>query len=198
MSRLNVEQSSIGIIDVNGMNFNDTEMSSSFPHQWNNQLPESRHENLATNPYRLKPSSFNSSALSDDVTVDFRSDRSHQSIDGLFEPAEITGRSTGHNFRQPTAMSLPSTEDILRKSVAGDVRQMADALSQMKIRQSYGGRTADMSLASSVASGPTRSAMADYNAWEGGFQRISGAAMMRANGSDAASFRSSNVSSFFL
>lgn len=126
----------------------------------------------------------------DELTQDFRSYES-QANDGLFEPSEITGRSTCH----VGLTSQSSTEDILSKSCAEDVRRLAVGLSAMKVRQSYGGRTADMSRDSSVASGSTRPSSKAANPWADGFKRNAGE-MGGGVPSDmeGASFRSTNVS----
>lgn len=145
------------------------------------------------------------SVAADERTLDLRTYSSYRTNrDDLFDPIEITGRSTSHNFRHHHHLpsrdsmnsSLPSTEDILSQSASENVRQLAASLSRMKVDQSFGGRTADMSFASS-ASGSSRGGakkMGDNNPWGEGFKRNAGEAMGQvAFDLEGASFKSTNV-----
>lgn len=180
------------------------ENAASAPSQWFQH--RSRKDSAESNSRSVHHSSpFDISDLIDEHTMDFRSQQSH-SHEALFEPTEITGRSTMHTLRPTTlrrssiTTSLPSTEDILSQSGAEDVRQLAVSLSEMKVRQSYGGRTADMSLASSASGFGSARGGAGINPWgDDGFKRNAESVVGKANNDlYGASFRSTNVSCFWL
>lgn len=152
--------------------------------------------------WRSQSSSLNDSDLIDEKTLDFRNSaaRSSQGQQHLFEPSEITGRSTGHDFLNQRGRPEPDDEDdldveaILSQSASDEVRKLAFELNQMKVRQSYGGRTADMSL----PSGASRNcSMAASDVWGGGTSR-NVAEMRRQLDETESSFQSNNVSGFFV
>lgn len=79
----------------------------------------------------------------------------------VFEPSEITGRSTScSQFKQNAISSSPSVEQILAQSFSEDVRNLGSKLEDMKFRQSLSHaslpRTADISMASTSFSSDAR------------------------------------------
>lgn len=132
----------------------------------------------------------------EDNTVDLRHSNSsssslHRSEDAVFRPNEITGRSTDYEC----ANNKMLVEEILGQSSSEEVRKLGVHLNDLRVRHSYGGRTADMSDCS-MASGRNDSGPLGVDAWQGGFKHSLGASMMAGtnDAEESSSFRSTNVS----
>lgn len=114
-------------------------------------------------------SSINISDLVENDTIEGR-----PNISRFFEPSEITGNSTEcsipigaperENAIGGALDDSMTVEQILAGSFSEEVRDMAVQLGEMKVRASYGGRTADMSqVASSLG--------ADFD-WGPGYKNV--------------------------
>ena len=119
-----------------------------------------------TSNYRAT-TSINISDLAEDETIGRQPLSLSNTVPNLniFQPSEITGRST--------LCPTQSVEDILAGSFSEDVREMGAALGELKIRASCGGeslpKTADISMSSAG-----RSSFTSMGDWEckGGFSQF--------------------------
>lgn len=142
--------------------------------------------------------SLNISDLLENETIDAQCLDTPQRSVQMFQPSEITGRSTecmnaGVMSEQEVgsccSLNTPSVEQILAVSFTEEVRRMADQLRDVKVRNSYGGRTADMSMASEGTSSNTRNSMFD---WGEGYRNNLSRLSARLD-ADEASFNSTKV-----
>lgn len=139
--------------------------------------------------------SLNISDLLENETIDAHCLDTPQRSLQMFQPSEFTGRSTeclgaGIMSEQEVgsccSLNSPSVEQILATSFSEDVRRMADQLREVKVRNSYGGRTADMSMASE---GTASTSMFD---WGEGYRNNLSRLSARLD-ADEASFNSTKV-----
>lgn len=142
--------------------------------------------------------SLNISDLLENETIETQCLDTPQRSVQMFQPSEFTGRSTecleaGVMSEQEvgscTSLHSPSVEQILAASFSEDVRRMADQLREVKVRNSYGGRTADMSMASEGTSSTSRNSMFD---WGEGYRNNLSRLSARLD-ADEASFTSTKV-----
>lgn len=153
--------------------------------------------------WRSTGDSLNISDLLENETFDAHFLDTPQRSVQMFQPTEFTGRSTecmdaGVMSEQEVgsccSINLPSVEQILADSFSEDVRRMADQLREVKVRNSYGGRTADMSMASEGTSSNTRNSMFD---WGEGYRNNLSRLSARLD-ADEASFNSTKVFLIFM